>query len=85
MLKRLAYIFVMAGTCLLSLHLMISGIRLLVEGPQLTLIDGYAVASVFDTPAYAVMQIVAGAIVVVVGDKLRRMIKRHIILEGGQG
>ncbi len=74
MVKKIMDVVIFAGTTLLGMYLTYPGVKRLIEGPEVSQVagvPGFDVVSTFDTPTYAVMQIMMGCGVMLLGHFLR--------------
>jgi hypothetical protein len=73
-------ILINIGCYALAAIVMYPGIKRLVEGPEVFLLNGQPgseVISTFDTPAYAFMQIGLGCLFIILGQIIRSKLKRY--------
>lgn len=72
-------ILINIGCYALAAFVMYPGIKRLVEGPEVSLLNGQPgseVISTFDTPAYAFMQIGLGCLIIILRQIIRSGLKR---------
>ncbi|WP_447887228.1 hypothetical protein [Serratia fonticola] len=75
MFERVADIMILVVSSFVALIFVVPGVNRLVEGPTSILLDKIETASVFDTPGYAILQIMVGLGVMIVGQLLRAKLR----------
>ncbi|WP_447885561.1 hypothetical protein [Serratia fonticola] len=73
-------ILINIGCYALAAFVMYPGIKRLVEGPEVFMLNGQPgseVISTIDTPAYAFMQIGLGCLIIILGQIIRSKLKRY--------
>lgn len=73
-------ILINIGCYVLAAFMMYPGIKRLVEGPEVIMLNGMPgseVTATFDTPAYAFMQIGLGCLIIILGQIVRGKLARR--------
>ncbi len=79
-------ILINIGCYALAAFVMYPGIKRLVEGPEVELLNGmpgFEVTSTFDTPPYAFIQIGLGCLIIILGQIVRGKLARRKRLTSG--